>query len=153
MKEGKCCNCDPRIAALALGRWGLGVLFLFAGIGKFPDFVGFANKFVMPAFHKTWLPDWLVFPYAVALPFVEVALGALLLLGVARNAVIFTTGVLLLSLAFGEILLQQPATIFQNLIYLFVTAALLAGSKYDRWVVPCCNPKEPANGAAPNSPT
>ena len=145
MNEGKCCNCDPRIAAVALARWGLGVLFLFAGIGKFPHPVGFAKTFLLPAFQKTWLPDWLVLGYGVVLPFVEVALGVLLLLGIARDAVVFSTGVLLLSLAFGEILLSQPPQIFQNMIYLFVTAALLAASKYDQWVIPCCNPRQPVD--------
>ena len=133
MNESRCCSCDPQSLAVALGRWAFGILFLFAGIGKISSPAGFA-KFLVGQYEKTWLPNWLLTPYGYALPFIEVALGVLLLLGIARNVVLFVTGLLLLSLTFGQILLQSPVA-FNNLIYTLAVAALLFLADYDSWVL------------------
>ena len=137
--KGNCCQCDPRPAAVALARWTLGVIFLFAGIGKFmmgvPKFAGY----IVDQFKNTPLPGPFVNVFACTLPFLEVILGVLLLLGLARNAVLFTIGVLLISLTFGQVLLQQPQTMFMNFVYTMITAAVLYAEHWDRWVVPCCN--------------
>jgi thiosulfate dehydrogenase [quinone] large subunit len=84
------------------------------------------------------LPKALLVPYAYALPFVETALGLLLLLGIARNAALFVTGLLFITLTFGQILLQQPI-VFQNTMYTIVTAAILFADQYDRCVLPFGN--------------
>jgi thiosulfate dehydrogenase (quinone) large subunit len=126
---------DPQAAAVALGRWGLGVIFLFYGIGKFPDVAGFANSLVV-LFKSTWLPELLVRVFGYALPFLEVAVGALLLLGLARNGVLFATGLLLIGLTFGQVILQQPAVVFYNMLYVFLAAVLLYMDDDDRWTIP-----------------
>jgi thiosulfate dehydrogenase [quinone] large subunit len=147
---GLCDARTARAAALAFGRWGLGVMFLFFGIGKLFALKGFVHNYLLPPFAKTWLPHWLLGPYGYALPFVEVSLGVLLLLGLARNAALIATGLLLLSLLFGQVLLQQPPVVFQNLAYLFFTAALLFFGEHDTWVLPGCNPQgEEASGQPP----
>ena len=130
---GQCCDCDPRTCAVALGRWTLGLLLLIVGLQKFPNVGGFAN-FVMTQFEPTWLPRWLVAPYAYALPFLEVGLGILLLIGVYRNAVLFATGVLFLSLMFGQILLKSNVVAY-NVMYVFMAAGVLYLGAHDRWVV------------------
>jgi thiosulfate dehydrogenase (quinone) large subunit len=129
-----CCDCDPRAAAVALGRWGLGVVLLLAGIGKLGDVPGFVNGFLVPAFKETWLPKPLVTGYGYALPFLEVGLGALLILGLFRNAVLFAAGLLLISLAFGQLLLKKPEVI-GNVTYVFFAAAVLFAGQHDRWIL------------------
>ena len=133
----KCCSCDPRASAVALGRWVIGVVLFFAGIAKFPNVAGFV-QYMTSQFEKTWLPKALLVPYGYALPFAEVALGALLLLGIARNAVLFITGLLFITLTFGQLLLAQPI-VFQNAMYVVVTAAILFAESYDSWVLPLGN--------------
>ena len=133
----KCCSCDGRALGVALARWGIGVVLLFAGIAKFPNVAGFAN-YVTSQFEKTWLPKALLVPYAYALPLAEVILGALLLLGIARNVVLFVTGLMFITLTFGQILLQQPA-VFNNSMYVVVTGAILFAEAYDRCVLPLGN--------------
>jgi thiosulfate dehydrogenase (quinone) large subunit len=133
----KCCACDPRSLAVALARWCLGIMFLFAGIGKFPNISGFVG-YMTETFKATWLPKALLVPYAYALPFVEVALGVLLILGIARNAVLFITGLLLISLTFGQILLKAPI-VFNNLVYTMIAAAILFLAEYDCWLLPLGN--------------
>jgi thiosulfate dehydrogenase (quinone) large subunit len=153
MIGGICETLAPKAAAVALGRWGLGFVFLFFGVGKLLALRGFVNSYLLPQFARTWLPQWLLVPYGYVLPFVEVALGLLLLLGLARNAALVATGLLLLSLTVGQIVLQQPPVVFQNIAYLFFTAALLFLAKYDLWVLPCCNskPPDPSGRGAPLS--
>lgn len=133
----KCCSCDARVCATALARWVIGVLLFFAGIAKFPNISGFAT-YVTSQFEKTWLPKALLVPYAYALPFAEVILGALLLLGIARNTVLFITGLLFITLTFGQLLLAQPI-VFNNAMYTVVTAAILFADAHDRWVLPIGN--------------
>jgi thiosulfate dehydrogenase [quinone] large subunit len=136
--NAKCNWCDARACGVALGRWVIGVVLLFAGIKKFENVSGFVG-YLTSQFEKTWLPKVLLVPYAHAVPFIEVILGALLILGIARNAVLFVAGVFFITLTFGQLLLSQPQVIFQNMIYTVVTGALLFASEYDRCVLPLRN--------------
>ncbi len=141
--DSECKCCDPRVAAVALGRWCLGVMFLFAGIGKFPHVGGFAD-YLLKQFEKTWLPSVLVSAFGHVLPFVEVILGVILLLGFFRSVALFGTGVLLISLMFGQVLLGQPQVVFFNTSYVFMAAGLLFMANYDKWVVfPRSRPAKP----------
>ena len=127
--------CDPRARALALARWVMGILFLFFGIGKFTMGVGnFARGMAQP-FEKTWLPPILLNTFGHILPFCEVILGALLILGLFRNVTLFATGLLLIALTFGQVLLGQAQVVFFNTTYTFLVAALLFLADYDRLVL------------------
>jgi thiosulfate dehydrogenase (quinone) large subunit len=145
--NARCCGCDPRTCAVALGRWCLGMIFFFAGLGKVPNVGGFVQN-ILTQFEQTWLPKWLLVPYGYTLPCVEIILGTLVLLGAARNVVLFILGLCLITLTFGQMLLMQPAVMFYNLVYTFCAAGLLFLDEHDRWVVPWGN--QPA--AAPPSP-
>src|SRR3954470_16022557 len=98
-------GCDPRAAAVALGRWCLGIIFLFSGLGKFLGEGGpgvFAQGLIKQ-FEKAWLPPFLLVPFSHALPYFEVGLGILLILGLGRDVVLFVTGLLLMALTFGQV--------------------------------------------------
>lgn len=138
-----CRACDPRAAAVALGRWCLGILFLFFGIGKFMMGIGeFAGMMSKP-FEKTWLPMGLVTLFGHLLPFAETILGALLLLGLFRNVTLFCTGVLLILLTFGQVVLGGAQVVFSNTVYVFLTAGLLFLNNWDKWVLfPRCTRQE-----------
>ncbi len=121
---------------LALVRWGLGLRLLVSGAAKVTDLGGFVNGYILPAFAKTILPDWMLIPYAYALPIVELLLGVLLIIGLFRALTLFISGLTFLSLAFGQMLLKQHAAVLDILLYLGMTAALLCLGDYDRWVLP-----------------
>jgi thiosulfate dehydrogenase [quinone] large subunit len=130
----KCNCCDGRAAAAAVGRWSLGVLFFFAGLGKLMGGVGgFVNGYLVPAFEKTFLPVVLLKAYGYALPFVEVALGVLLIIGLCRNCTLLLTGLTLISLAFGQMLLQQHATVANIFLYIVLTVVVLFLDEHDSW--------------------
>jgi len=136
----ECGSVDCRTMAVALGRWALGVLMFFAGLGKIIGGVGgFVNGYLVPAFSKTFLPAGLVAAYGYAVPFVELLVGILLLTGIARNSALMLNGVLLISLAFGQMLLQQHGTVANIFIYILLTMIVLYAGKYDTWVIGCCN--------------
>lgn len=129
-----CCCFDGRTAGAALGRWALGLLFLVAGAAKFAGGVGgFVNGYLVPAFSKTFLPTWLLQGYGYALPTVETVLGVLLLLGICRNCTLLVTGLTLISLAFGQLLLQQATTIMAIFIYIGLDVLLLSLDEHDTW--------------------
>jgi uncharacterized membrane protein YphA (DoxX/SURF4 family) len=149
MSNDSCKCCSPQAAAVALGRWCLGVMFFFAGLGKFqmglPNFWDFMAK----QFAKTWLPGVLLTIFSHVLPFAEVTLGVLLVLGLIRSVALFGAGVLLILLTFGQVIGGQPQIVFFNTGYLFMAAALLFLAEHDRWVLFPRPRKREASSASP----
>ncbi len=136
---------DASLATFLI-RVGIGLLFFFAGINKMffhkvlEDGSSLSGPFGWAAgnienFSKTWLPGILLYPFSYSLPFVELILGALLIIGFRTRLVLFATGILLLHLVFGMVLLQQSQVVSQNLIYLFIVAFALSISRYNRFSV------------------
>jgi thiosulfate dehydrogenase [quinone] large subunit len=108
-----------------LMRLSLGVLFFFAAAGKFaaPGGLGGVAQKMQESFANTWLPGILLVPYVRVLPFVELAVGVLLLLGLCTRWAFFLSGLLLVSLAFGMMLQQQHAVVSSNLGYVLMATA------------------------------
>ncbi|HLD89091.1 MAG TPA: MauE/DoxX family redox-associated membrane protein [Candidatus Nanoarchaeia archaeon] len=127
----KICSADSKAYAVVLLRCGLGILFFFSGMQKF---IGGYSKFVnslVTTMSKSWLPEILVKIYAYALPFAEVVLGALLIIGLFRVLTLKVTGVLLISLAFGNVLIANYQNVANILVYLVVGALALWLNEYD----------------------
>ncbi len=140
-------NTDERASrakglAAALLRWALGLIFLVGGVAKLCMLNGFVTGYLLPTFGKTFLPASLLTAYGYALPFVETAIGVLLLIGVCPVATLVVAGLTLLSLAFGQMLIQGQAVVANIMLYLLMTAAALYGQEYDRCVCSrcCCKP-------------
>jgi thiosulfate dehydrogenase (quinone) large subunit len=115
---------NHREVAYALLRATMGVIFLFYGIGKFmgglTSFVGGMNQRFSGK-----LPAFLVMPFAYVLPFGEVIAGTLILLGLFTRLGLTISGLLLVGLTFGTVMLGEPATVAHNLQYALVNFALL----------------------------
>jgi thiosulfate dehydrogenase [quinone] large subunit len=125
---------NPKFAGVAISRWALGLLFFYGGLSKIMGGLGnFVNGYIVPLFSKTFLPSILVTSYGYVLPYVELTLGILLIVGIYRNAVLFLAGLTLFSLTFGQMLLQQHGVVANNFIYIFFTAILLFLSEFDGW--------------------
>lgn len=117
---------SPESVAGFLLRLALGVLFFFAAIGKFtgPGPAGFA-RYILQDFEGTFLPQFLVLPYAYTLPYIELLLGVVLILGIFTRISLTLAGLLLISLAFGKMLQQDHVTVANNLNYVFMAAIAL----------------------------
>ena len=117
---------SPESVAGFLLRFALGVLFLFAAIGKFagPGPAGFAN-WTLQEFEATYLPRFMLIPYAYTLPYLEFVLGVVLILGIFTRTSLTVAALLLISLALGKMVLQDHATVANNLNYVFMAAVAL----------------------------
>jgi thiosulfate dehydrogenase [quinone] large subunit len=113
-----------REVAYALLRITMGVIFLFYGVGKFMAGIGafaagtnqhFAGK----------LPSVMVLAFAYILPFGEVLAGVLILFGLFTRIGLMVSGLLLIGLTFGTVILGDPPTVANNLLYALVNFTLL----------------------------
>ncbi|MGQ9651403.1 MAG: DoxX family protein [Phycisphaerae bacterium] len=95
--------------ALFLSRCSLGLYFLFAGIGKIKSGVEAFYKGGFTSLKPLWLPDWFAMPYGHALPFVEVLVGAALIVGFYGR---LAAAVAALALVSFVIALYQAGAIF-----------------------------------------
>lgn len=113
-----------REIAYALMRVTYGLIFLFYGIGKFmtglSNFVGGINQQFAGK-----LPAFLVMPFAYVLPFGELIAGTLIVLGLYTRLGLTLSGLLLVGLTFGLVMLGRADGVAHNLIYVLVNFVLL----------------------------
>ncbi len=113
-----------REAAYALLRVTMGVIFLFFGINKLVSGIGgFVGNMNQQFSGK--LPAFMVMPFAYVLPFGEVAAGLLIVLGLFTRLGLIISGLLLVGLTFGMVILGQAPTAAHNLQYALVNFVLL----------------------------
>jgi len=141
-------------AAVALLRWGLGLLFLFASLGKFyyqgkwsfENAKWFVTGYLLEdKMRESFFPKWLISAYGYALPYFEIIIALLLLLGIARDKVLFAAGLLIITLTIGAMQTKDYTVVLENFFYLFICATLLFASRYDLWILRPCK-REKKNG-------
>jgi thiosulfate dehydrogenase [quinone] large subunit len=123
-----------RDVGYALLRFTLGVVFLFSGIGKLRAGVGNVAGSMLQQFSGK-LPGLLVQPFVYVLPFAETVLGALIVFGLFTRAALSLSGLLLVSLTFGTVMLGEFPTVAHNTQYALVNFVLLWASEYNRYSV------------------
>ena len=115
---------NHREVAYALMRFAYGVIFLFYGIGKFMsglrNFVGGLNQQFSGK-----LPALMVMPFAYFIPFAETISGVLIFLGLFTRFGLTLSGLLLIGLTFGLVILGQAPIVAHNLQYILVNFVLL----------------------------
>jgi thiosulfate dehydrogenase (quinone) large subunit len=125
---------NHREIAYALLRITVGVMFLFFGVGKFLGGVGnFAGGMAQQFAGK--LSSALVLPFGYVLPFAEVTLGTLILLGLFNVFALSLSGLLLVALTFGTVMLGDPPTVAHNVQYALVNFVLLYFADYNGYSV------------------
>lgn len=118
-------------------RWAMGLFLFMAGIGKLMGGVAmFANK-MAPGFEETFLPMMLVVGFFTIVPFIEILLGSLLLVGIWRECTLWATGVLFIIFIFGHKLMGDMGAMSSLMIYLMVVAGAL--SLPAAWEIGCCH--------------
>ena len=115
---------NHREAAYALLRVTMGVILLFYGVGKFIGGVGNFVGSIDKAFSGK-LPAAMVVPFAYAIPFCEVIAGALILFGLLTRIGLLLSGLLLIGLTFGTVMLGDAPTVAHNLQFALVNFVLL----------------------------
>jgi uncharacterized membrane protein YphA (DoxX/SURF4 family) len=97
-----------RAWALLFARLVLGLIFFIAGVYKVFTLTpaGHVRLWFLP-YQDTFLPTWSLWAVGLAIPFVELAAGALLLLGWRIREALLALGVVLVIVTFGH-LLKEP---------------------------------------------
>jgi thiosulfate dehydrogenase (quinone) large subunit len=115
---------NHRETAYGLLRVTLGVIFFFYGVGKLigglANFVGGMNQRFSGK-----LPAAMVMPFAYAIPFCELISGVLILLGLFTKVGLTLSGLLLVGLTFGVVMLGDAPTVAHNLQYALINFILL----------------------------
>ena len=125
---------NHRECAYGLLRLSFGVIFLFFGIGKF---IGGIGNFVggMNQQFAGKLPAAMVMPFAYAIPFCEVVAGGLIVLGLFTRIGLTISGLLLIGLTFGVVILGEAPTVAHNLQYALINFVLLCFVDLDRYSI------------------
>jgi len=112
-----------RAWALLFARLVLGLIFLMAGVFKVFSLTpaGHVRRWFLP-YQDTFLPTWALWTVGLAIPFVELLGGALLLLGWRVRHALVALGVVLVIVTFGH-LLKEPLYPFHE--HVFPRLALL----------------------------
>lgn len=113
------------LVALLL-RVGFGMFFLMVGLAKFQAIeAGTYPGMILDQFARSPLPAGQVKLFATVLPYAEVGLGIALIAGLLTTVTAALTGVLLLNLLFGKLILNDIAAMPSMLTYLLVDAGIL----------------------------
>jgi thiosulfate dehydrogenase (quinone) large subunit len=116
---------NPRWLAYAILRVTLGGVFLFYGVGKFVVGVAATAKWFQDGFVKTWLPGSSVYAFSLALPFLEVTIGVLLILGLFTRVAAAVAGLLIAALTFGLTIKGSSQDVAMNMGYAVALFILL----------------------------
>lgn len=109
----------------AILRLTLGAVFLFFGIGKFVAGIAATAQGMEQSFAKTWVPAAMVSGFSTVLPFLEVGLGVLLILGWRTRIAATIAGLLTIQLTVGLVILGSASGVAQNMLYTLGLVALL----------------------------
>lgn len=105
--------------AVAVIRLFLGGMFLMAGSDKlFRTGVHNFMSYVHDLFAGTPLPELFLSAFGFVLPFVELTVGVLLLLGLYRKLAFVAVSVTLVFLSLGQFMLQEFNVAAYNAVYL-----------------------------------
>ena len=99
-------------------RLGFGVNFFLHGLTKIlGDQEAFKN-YILSKFSGTLIPEFLIEPYALAIPYVELILGLFILLGLFYYWSLLLSMLTMISLMIGMILVKDWQTVGIHLVYL-----------------------------------
>jgi uncharacterized membrane protein YphA (DoxX/SURF4 family) len=131
-----------RAFALLFARLVLGLIFLMAGIYKVFRLtpVGHVERWFLP-YRDTFLPVWSLWAVGLAIPFVELLAGALLVLGWRIREALLALGGVIVVVTFGH-LLKEPLYPFHEhviprlalLLFLLVMPAEADSLSIDGWL-------------------
>jgi thiosulfate dehydrogenase [quinone] large subunit len=118
--------------AHALLRVGLGINLFMHGFSRILNLAAFVEH-TRTMFAKTWLPLPVVTLTAYTIPFIELLLGAVLILGFLLRPALVTGFLFMFMLTFGICLAQNWSVASEQLVYMIVLGLLLAGARYHRF--------------------
>ena len=132
---------DRRLAYLLL-RLTLGINILLHGAVRVPALGAFAAGLVQQ-FADTPLPAVAVRLFGLSLPFLETAIGLLLIVGLWTRWALVAGALLIAALVFGTALRSDWETLSIQMIYAIIYYLLLTGRTYDYFALDTLCTKRP----------
>jgi len=122
--------------AYSIGRFTIGVDIFFHGAMRLiTGLSAWADKQAEAFVGDPLLPMWSVLAFLYVLPFIEVVLGALTLLGLYTRWALLAGAALMFVLVFGNLTRQDWGTVGNNLHYVLYYVLLIAAQKYNRFAL------------------
>ncbi|MFI8603429.1 DoxX family protein [Cellulophaga baltica] len=115
-----------------LARIVIGVSMFGHGLVRLPKLEGFKN-FMVKNFESSMVPEFLVTPFAYALPILEFAVGILLIIGLFTRQALVLGAILMIMLVFGSTMIENWGIIDSQLIHALIFIGLLLGINYNYW--------------------
>ena len=114
----------PATKAFLLLRLGIGTSSFGHGLVRIPKLDKFSQGMINE-FQHSMLPESLVTAFAYALPFAELIIGLLLLLGLFTRHALVAGAIVMILLIFGTTAIEQWNNLNSQLIHLLFLAGLL----------------------------
>jgi thiosulfate dehydrogenase [quinone] large subunit len=122
---------DDSSLAYALLRVTLGLNIFMHGTSRLLAGIGNFVSELIKMFQDTVLPTVVVVPFGYALPWLEAALGLLIIIGFRTREALVAGALLMLGLTFGTALRQDWDVAAIQLLYSVVYAALIAALRFN----------------------
>lgn len=122
---------NDKALAYSIFRLFMGLNIFMHGAVRLGANYGAFVQSTLNQFAETWLPVWLVTLEARLVPGVEIAVGALLLVGYKTRWAIVAGMALLSTLLFGMVVLQNWEIVSRHLIYALSFYALLHNLEFN----------------------
>lgn len=136
---------DDKTLVFLLLRFYFGIFWVLEFFGKVFDqasrTIAWRNMSVWAAHTTEWfvketpLPAWSVAPYNLCLPYLELLIGLLLLIGLRTREVLVFSFLLMVSLNVGMLLIYKHDVVALNTVYLALILLALRGERHNRWTV------------------
>lgn len=110
--------------AAFLARWVVGLIFAMSGFWKVFDLgpMAHAQRYFVDGYADSWIPLWLLWTLGVSIPFVELAAGGLLCLGLRVREAAVALALVLIVVTYGH-LLAEP--LFDTTSHIFPRTVLI----------------------------
>lgn len=115
-------------------RLGIGISMFGHGMIRLTKLNAFRD-WMVGSFAKSVLPAMLIKPFSLVLPFAELAIGLLLLIGLFTETAVFSGAVLVLVLIFGTTMVENWEALPSQLIHLAYFGLLLQFIASNTWAV------------------
>lgn len=123
---------DHKKLAYFFARITLGVNFSIHGLVRLPKLQGFAEG-IMKDFEGTMLPEFMVIPFAYAIPIVELILGIMLLLGLYTNKALTASAILMIVLIAGSAFKEDWGAVSTQMLYALFIFFLIFFQDKNSW--------------------
>ena len=120
--------------AFLIARIGIGTNLLFHGLVRIPKLTGFVQG-MESQFAESLLPGFMVTPMAYAIPFVELTLGIMLLLGLKTRLALVGTAAQMMVLVIGCCFIESWGPINSQMFLLAMSAVLIAHLHLNRFAL------------------